>query len=390
MRAMEGAVLGAAEAGHAREQVHFLCLSAKLLREWKTRAAKQDFAHAALKAATGLPDDEQAKIVGKISQRMEEASDAIEAVVRRDDQVRELLGEAKEIAKRERLPEALANCVVDEAHNMTEQDDEDGRRKLLGEAIELLTEALKAAEAPKRRGNLMGRISALHRQCGKDGEAIVWLKRAGGIFEKHGDVFGLANFYGSLAELHRADGRLDDEIEAYRKVLTLIEGRSFHHLAAGVRINLAAALRFRRDLAEAQKLLDEAEALCERHQFKDFISAIARNRSEIETELQAAQASRHSLAEILESLGELLRYRPEDAPSYLLFWYFAWQTELMALMRSGPRVSLMVVTDEVNEFLRFTERFRGLADHFLLTTSRDFGVKVEPRILAILPTWRSR
>lgn len=115
-------------------------------------------------------------------------------------------------------------------------------------------------------------------------------KKAGEVFEKCGDAFGLATFHGSLAEMRRAEGRLDEEIAAYRKALSIIEGRNFHDLAARVRINFAAALRCRREFREAQKLLNEAEVLCERHRLKDFISAIARNRSDIEREVEAAQA----------------------------------------------------------------------------------------------------
>jgi len=84
------------------------------------------------------------------------------------------------------------------------------------------------------------------------------------------------------------EGRLDDEIAAYRKALSIIEGRSFHDLATRFRINLAAALRCRREFREAQKLLNEAEVICERHRLMDFISAIARNRSDIEREVEAA------------------------------------------------------------------------------------------------------
>jgi hypothetical protein len=73
--------------------------------------------------------------------------------------------------------------------------------------------------------------------------------------------------------------------------------------------------------------------------------------------------------------------------AYLAFWYFAWQTELVALVRSGPHLSFMVVTDDVNRFMRFAEKFRHLADHFLMTTSRAPAIKVEAGVLPIPPSW---
>lgn len=388
LHAMLGAAAGAEESGHPGEQVHFLCLAAKLLRNWKTSAGKENVSRQVHRLAKDIPEDKQGEVMSSLSAKMGETSDAIEKAVREDEQVRDLLNQAKEIAQRERLHEHLANCLHDEAHNMTPPNDTEARHNLIAQAIALLREELQDAQSPKRRGHLMGRISGLYWELGERPEALSWLKKAGEVFEKSGDAFGLANFHGSLAEMHRAECRLDDEIAAYRKVLSAIEGRSFHDIAAGTRINLAAALRYRREFGEAQKLLNEAELLCDRHHFKDFISAIARNRSDIERELQAAQAPAHTLPQLLRSLHQLLRYRPEHAVAYLPFWYFAWKTELLALLRSGPHLSLMVVTDEVERFMKFAGKFRHLADHFLMTTSRAPTIKVESGVLPIPPTWR--
>ncbi|MBI2910395.1 MAG: tetratricopeptide repeat protein [Chloroflexi bacterium] len=388
LHAMLGAAAGAEEDGHPGEQVNFLCLAAKLLREWKTTAGRESLARIVHTLAKDVPKEKEAEVMSGVSARIRDMSDAIHKRVRQDEQVRDLLNQAKGIAQRERLHEHLANCLLDEAHHMTPPDDTEARRALIAQAIGLLREELRRSQFPKRRGHLMGRIGALYWECGERPEALSWLKKAGEVFQKSGDAFGLANFYGSLAEMHRAEGRLDDEIAAYREVLSVIEGRSFHDLAAGVRINLAAALRLRREFDEAQKLLNEAEVICERHRFKDFISAIARNRGAIEEQLQAAQAPAHTLPQLLGSLHQLVRYRPELAVAYLPFWYFAWKTELLALLRSGPHLTLMVVTDDVERFVKSAAKFRYLADHFLMTTSHAHTVRVEARVLPIPPTWQ--
>lgn len=388
LHAMLGAVAGAEESGQPGEQVHFLSLAATLLREWKTKTARDNAVRVVHMLAKDVPEEKQAEVMSSVSAKVGEMSDAIEKAVREDEQVRDLLNQAKESAQRERLHEHLADCLLDEAHNMTPPDDSEARRHLIAEGVTLLKEEMRKPQFPKRRGHLMGRISALYRQLGEHPEALSWLKKAGEVFEKCGDAFGLANYYGSLAEMHRAEGRLDDEIAAYRKVLHTIEGRSFHDLAAGTRINLAAALRCRQEFGEAQKLLNEAEALCERHHLKDFISAIAQNRSDIEEDLQAAQAPGRTLPQLLANLQQLVRYRPELAVAYLPFWYFAWKTELLALLRSGPDLSFMVVTDDVEHFMKFAAKFRHLADHFLMATSRAPTIKVEAGILPIPPTWR--
>ncbi len=387
MQAMAMAVQSAAESGHVADQVHFMCQSAKLLREWKASSARQKFTQSMSEHIKALSEDEQAQLAGQLSQAIGSFADEIESRVRDDEQVQARLQEAKDIALRENLPKSLADCLLDEAYNMTAKDDTENRNRLIDEAITHLGEALKAAQSPKRRGMLMGRISSLLQERGRKAESLTWLNRAGEIFEKYGDAYGLANYHSSLAEMHRANGQLDKEVAAYRQVLSIIEGRSFHHLAAGTRINLANALRYKREFTEALKLLEEAELLCEQHQYKDFISAIARNRSKIEGELQIAQAPAFSLDELLSNLGELIVYQPQDALGYLLFWYFSWKTEILSLTRSGPHLSLMVVTDDVDRFRRFAGMFDVTAEYFLLTSSRDFTVSVEPGILALPPHW---
>jgi tetratricopeptide (TPR) repeat protein len=387
LQSMLAAAAGAKESGHSGEQVHFLCLAAKLLRNWKRSEGKESVSHQVYRIAKEISEDKLGEVMSSMSAQMGETSDAIEEAVREDEQVRDLLNQAKEIAQRERLHEHLANCLLDEAHNLTPPNDTEMRHNLIAQANELLKEELQHAQFPKRRGHLMGRISGLYWALGERPEALSWLKKAGEVFEKSGDAFGLANFYGSQAEIYRAEGRPEDEIAAYRRALSVIEGRSFHALAAGTRINLAAALRYRREFDEAQRLLTEAEALCDRHHFKDFISAIARNRSEIEAEMQAAQAPAYTLPQLLESLRQLLEYRPALAIAYLPFWYFAWNTELLALVRSGPNLSFMVVTDDVERFMKFSSKFRHLADHFLMTPSGAPTIKVEAGVLPIPPSW---
>jgi tetratricopeptide (TPR) repeat protein len=387
LRAMLGAAAGAEESGHTGEQVHFLCLSAKLLRKWKEKVGRDNVARQIHKLKHATPADKQDEVMSDLASKVIEVSKAIDKAIQEDEEVRGLLKQAKEIAQREQLHGHLANCLINEAYEMTPMDDSATRRSLIIQAIELLREELRKAQFPKRRGHLMGRISRLYREIGERPEALSWLKKAGEIFEKSGDTFDLANFHGSLAEMHREEGRLDDEIAAYRRALSVIEGRTFHRLAAGTRINLAAALRYRREFGEAQKLLNEAEALCDRHRFKDFISTIARIRSDVEMELQAAQAPAHTLPELLDNLRQLLEYSPEHAVAYLSFWYFAWNTELLALLRSGPHLSFMVMTNDVERFMTFAAQFRHLADHFLMTTSRAGTVKVGAGVLPIPPTW---
>jgi len=381
------AIDGFKETGRFEEQAAGLLLAAQLAAKWHEWGLRENVRRQIHEICKTAPKHKEAELMTDLSAQLKRVHEEIAEKVRNHSDIRSLLDEAKALADKEQLHEELAECSLAEMHLVTRKEDGEARRQLLEKAITALKKALEETGVPNRRGHLIGKISALYRELGNRAEAASWLRRAGEVFQKAGDVFGLANFHGSMAEMHRDDGRLDDEIASYRKVLELIEGRSFHQLAAGTRINLAAALRFRGDFQEAQTFLTEAEAICDRHQMKDFITAIARNRSEIETELGAGQAASHTLPQLLDSLHQLVSYKPENAVGYLAFWYYAWKTELMALLRSGPRLSLMVVTDDLERFIEYAATFSNLADHFLMATTTEPTVAAENGVLAIPPTW---
>jgi hypothetical protein len=253
----------------------------------------------------------------------------------------------------------------------------------------LALSALDAPEpAPKARAHFMRRISMLYRELDEDTESLTWLKKVSVVLETSGDIFALANCQILVAEIQRAEGRLDEVIASYRRVLTLIGGRSFNYLSAGTRISLAGVLVHRRDFQEAEEMLRQAEVLCRKHKFKGLLSDVAQLRSAIETEVKSGQAPSHTLSELLDSLNQLLKYRPDQSQSYLPFWLFAWKTELLALVRSGPNVSFMVISDDVERFLGFSAKFTNLADHFLMSTSDAPTISVDHGILPIPPTWK--
>jgi len=111
-------------------------------------------------------------------------------------------------------------------------------------------------------------------------------------------------------------------------------------------------------------------------------------RTDIENETEAGQAASYSLPQLLCSLHQLVRFNPEDATSYLAFWYYVFKTELMALLRSGPGITLMVVTDDAKRFMSFAAQFANLADHFAMATTTEPTVVASSRTLNIPPRWR--
>ncbi len=386
LRAGMAAVAGAKEANHPEDQVHYLRFAASVLEHWKKDIGRQTVTKLIHDSCRGLRAEEQSEALARLADQISQISKAIDEAVANDQQVRELRDEARQIADDEQLQEEIADCILEQAFDFTPSEDDQTRNGLVSDALAILKKLLGESDLPKRRGHLMGRISSLYRHMGQREESFQWLKRAGQVFEKAGDAFGLANYYGALAEHYREAGSLDEEIAAYRLALAATEGRCFHHVAAGTRVNLAHALRLHGQCEEALVLLEQAETICERHRLKDIVDAIARNRSDIEKELQSSRPPAHTLTELLLSLDQLRKYRPDLAASYLPFWYFTWNTQLLAVLRSGQSLSLMMITDDVPQFMRFAETYQHLADHFLMTTTKEPSIKVNP-VLPIPPTW---
>jgi tetratricopeptide (TPR) repeat protein len=385
--AMLAATKCAEESRNSGEVVKFLCLSSKFLRKLITSKNRNIATRKTYMRIKQLPESKRSDAYARWNTESDKVFDEIDVAVREDAGCRTLLERAKEIAEREKLHVHLANCLLDEVRFVVPRDDNKLKQKIIKDAIEHLKTDFRKATSPKHQARTIGRISVLYRDLGNDSESMSWLKKAGELYEKFGDINGVANYYCSLGEVYHSNNRPDEEIAAYRKVLSLIEGRSFHDLAAGTRINLASALQIRDEFGEARKLLDEAEQICDRHKFKNYIPAIARNRSAIERRVSVAQSPTMTLPELLGSLHQLYFYRRELALAYLSFWYSTFQTQLLAAVRSGPMLSFMVVTNDASQFLKYAKENKLLADHFLMVTSETPEIEVEARVLPIPPEW---
>jgi tetratricopeptide (TPR) repeat protein len=297
-----------------------------------------------------------------------------------------LLKRAKELSQARLLRERMADFLVEEAR-VAPLNDPAVRNRLLGQAIDQLKEKLGETKFSKSRGHLMGFIGELYRKSGDRHQSLSWLKKAGDVFNNSGDILGLARYYLSLGGFYHSEHKLDEAAAAYRTALVTMEGRSSPFLAASIRISFAAALELQRNFSEAQQLLREAQALCIQHRLDNLMPKIAQNFDNIERELQSAQVSSYTLPQLISNLHQLLRFSTKHSVDYLLFWYYAWNTELRALLRSSHQLSLMVVTDDVARFMEFAGTFTHLYDHVLLASCSAPAVDSRREIIPIPLDW---
>jgi tetratricopeptide (TPR) repeat protein len=290
------------------------------------------------------------------------------------DQARALLDEVKVLSERHELLEDYADCILDLAK--LEEDDENGNEKredAARTAIRALEHLLLKTQVKGRRAFLMGRIGSLHQRLGNREEALSWFQRAQEIFLAIGDVPGIANCLGSIAEIRHDEDQLDDELDAYREILTLTRGKPMPHLIAGTKINMGNALVSHSSFREAKELFEEAAEICNTHHIRDFGPAILGNLERVQHFLDAYKPAAVDLKHLVHELHDLVAFFPEAQDSILRFWYYTRDAELHANCRSLGGVKLFIVEDDTVEFLKLTDKIGVYGDLYLQVVNTKFA-----------------
>src|SRR4029078_11948573 len=126
-----------------------------------------------------------------------------------------------------------------------------------------------------------------------------------------GDVQGVANCLGAIAEMYHSQEKLGEELEAYREILTIARGKAMHRVVAGTKINMGNCLISYGQFREAKQLFDEAGELCERHYLKDFEEALTRNQDRVQYFLDASKPAALDFEHLVRELHELVAFFPE-------------------------------------------------------------------------------
>ena len=216
----------------------------------------------------------------------------------RRDEARKLLEEERELAEKHGLLENAADAVLDLARLENGRDADQKREESVKIAIAQLEKLVKTTEIKGKRAFLMGRIGSLNQRLRLWDEALVWFGRSKELFEEIGDIAGLANCYGSFAEIGREQDKPEEELEAYRTILRLIRGKPLPHLVAGTKINMGVHLMGNGFFREAQQLFREAAEVCRRHHLSEFEDAVNANLERVNHFLQAQKPVAMDLAQL--------------------------------------------------------------------------------------------
>jgi tetratricopeptide (TPR) repeat protein len=297
------------------------------------------------------------------------------------EEARKLLQEALVLSQKHDLLEDYADAVLDLAGLEDGPDVENQRDKALSIAIASLERALVRKQVKAQRAFVMGRIGSLYQRMRGWNDALNWLTQAKQVFEEIGDVSGIANCLGSIAEIKRATNLPHEELEAYRQILSLVEGKPLPELVATTKNNMAHRLMEQGFLREAQQHLIEASNVCLSHKLSDLHRHVLRNLDRVEHYIEAQKPPAMSFSDLVHELHELVRFFPEAKDSILRFWYYSRDAELHSNCRSVLGVKLLIAENDTQKFLALVSKLSAYSDLNLQVVSTEypgFGIDFVP------------
>jgi len=278
------------------------------------------------------------------------------------DEAKKLLNEAKDLSHQHDLLEDYADNVLDLAKLEEGEGADQARNDATKEAIPVLEKLLLRTQVQGRRAFLMGRIGSLYQRLEKLEEALNWFHQAREVFGAIGDVHGVANCLGSIAEICHSQEKPGEELEAYRQILAMARGKPMQRLVAGTKINMGNCLIQYGQFREAKQLFEEAAELCDRHHLREFREALLRNQERAQYFLDACKPAVMDFEQLVRELHELVAFFPEAKDSILRFWYYCRDSELGANCRSLSGVKFLIVEDDLAKFLDLSGKLAPYAD----------------------------
>jgi hypothetical protein len=157
-------------------------------------------------------------------------------------------------------------------------------------------------------------------------------------------------------------GRKRDAEEACRDLQRTLNGQPFFDVTAAVSIALANFALDAHDIAEAERLADEALALCRAHDLETLATALVL-KDRVETLKQAgAVVTPATATEIAGRVHRELEKAPANADGCLRLWMFSLALDFRAAIRARVGPNLAIVTDDIDEFRVISSRLRPYRD----------------------------
>jgi tetratricopeptide (TPR) repeat protein len=288
------------------------------------------------------------------------------------DEARKLLKEESNLAQEYDLVEHFVNATLDLADLENGPQAKAKRSEAATMAIDALERALPVEQTPRHRAFLMGRIGSLHHRLGEFDEALDWFARAKRIFEKVGDVAGVANCLGSSADVMHDQKRPVDELGIYREILALVAGTPLHDLIARTKNNLGVRLMQEGYLREARQNFEQAYDLCFKHRVPGLQEELTRNLEKISHWIEAYKPAEMNLSQLVRELHELVAFFPEARNSLLRFWYYARDAEIHANCRQLAGVKFMIAENDTDRYLALVDKLKLYSDLNLQVVSSEF------------------
>jgi tetratricopeptide (TPR) repeat protein len=299
---------------------------------------------------------------------------------RKVDDAKKYFIRARDLSRREAMPEGYATSVKNLAEVAHIERDDAERDGLLSEGIQTLETLLHSVQGEPRRAFIIGQIGWFYEGKENFQEALVYYQRAKKAFEALSDVGGIANALGSMARMKGLLGRKNEEFDAYRELKKLVDGSPYYDLIAGADINLAEIQIQIGNLDEARVLFEEAEFLCRKYNLH-YLAHVQKSLKRLADRINIRRPPELTLEQLLEELFEWVKWFPEAKDSILRLWMWGRLETLLGNYRNTGGAKFMVCRDNVDAFLEIAKFLHPFSDLCLQVVSVEYpgsGMDVIP------------
>lgn len=283
-----------------------------------------------------------------------------------------LFKQVVEIANQSGEDEEYFKATIDLVRIKHEQKDNKQRNKIANDGVEYLKKVLIKTQRESKRAQIFGDIAAIYIECENYQEAIKYFLLSKDAFIGLQDNRGITKCLGSLAYVYHVTNNQQKEVDTNKELHQLTTGTQNYFAQASAAFNLCVnEIINNHHFDQAQKYFDEAEYLNYNYDLN-----IDEKLDELEHILGKVKNSlikpERGIDELIKDLYDLLSYYPEEQKDLLRFWIFYNGSDLFANYRLLNGLKFLVVTNNIDNFLKFSTNLNCYAELFLQSFTKKF------------------
>lgn len=274
--------------------------------------------------------------------------------------------------------------IADSMHGLAKIEKKKGNleeyKKLISEAISVLSNSLSKVESDQSKAFLLGTIGHYNELLENYQEALQYFSRAKNIYEQKQSISGAAKCLGEIARIYHLLKRANEAFDTMREIKKLVDGTPYYELIAGTAINIANYELDLGNYSEAKIFFQEADFLDKKYNlhFKRELKTLKDGIRDFE---KINQPTEITFEELYKDLYDFIDWYPDAKDSIFRMWIYCRKHELGANIKSLHGIKLMLCENDLSSFKQHTKDLTGYFELSLMVVSDEFpdtGLDIVP------------